>query len=258
MVSIPLRPGAVGSLSESDPGKRIPAGPCRCWPARTTCRRRRSACGFNGAGKRGVRVGYVVERPIWKTTYRLVLEPNGKLFLQGWAIVENTSDDDWNRRPHGAGLGQADLLPHEPVRAAVHPAAAGRAGAVRVAAAAGLWRRSIDLASAAASRWRRQAPAPGGGNLAGGPRWLGGAIPATPARVARWSSRSTADRLGQSGSAARLADGQGSTAILGNQSNQNTACSNRSATCVTSNNQQQAHLRANCSSATGMQRAVKE
>jgi hypothetical protein len=51
---------------------------------------------FNGAGKRKVRVGYVVERPIWKTTYRLVLEPDGKLFLQGWALVENTSDDDWN------------------------------------------------------------------------------------------------------------------------------------------------------------------
>jgi len=52
--------------------------------------------GFNGAGKRAVRVGYVVERPIWKTTYRLRLETNGKLSLQGWALVENTSDDDWN------------------------------------------------------------------------------------------------------------------------------------------------------------------
>jgi hypothetical protein len=52
--------------------------------------------GFNGAGKRPVRVGYVVERPIWKTSYRLRLEPAGKIALQGWAIVENTSDDDWN------------------------------------------------------------------------------------------------------------------------------------------------------------------
>ena len=43
-----------------------------------------------------MRVGYVVERPIWKTTYRLRLEANGKLSLQGWALVENTSDDDWN------------------------------------------------------------------------------------------------------------------------------------------------------------------
>jgi hypothetical protein len=51
--------------------------------------------GFTGAGKRAVRVGYVVDRPIWKTSYRMRLEPNGKVFLQGWAMVENTSDDDW-------------------------------------------------------------------------------------------------------------------------------------------------------------------
>jgi hypothetical protein len=51
---------------------------------------------FNGQGPRSVRVGYVVERPIWKTTYRLRCDPNGKLSLQGWALVENTSDDDWN------------------------------------------------------------------------------------------------------------------------------------------------------------------
>ncbi len=52
--------------------------------------------GFSGAGKRAVRVGYVVDRPIWKTSYRLRVEPGGKIFLQGWAMVENTSDDDWN------------------------------------------------------------------------------------------------------------------------------------------------------------------
>jgi hypothetical protein len=52
--------------------------------------------GFTGQGKRQVRVGYVVERPIWKTSYRLLFEPGGKLFLQGWALVENTGDDDWN------------------------------------------------------------------------------------------------------------------------------------------------------------------
>ena len=50
---------------------------------------------FLGHGKRRVKVGYVVERPIWKTSYRLLLKDNGKLFLQGWALVENTSDDDW-------------------------------------------------------------------------------------------------------------------------------------------------------------------
>ncbi|HEX5270795.1 MAG TPA: DUF4139 domain-containing protein, partial [Gemmataceae bacterium] len=50
---------------------------------------------FNGDGKRKVKVGYVVENPIWKTSYRLVLEDGKKAFLQGWAVVENTSDDDW-------------------------------------------------------------------------------------------------------------------------------------------------------------------
>ncbi|MFL5242257.1 MAG: DUF4139 domain-containing protein [Gemmataceae bacterium] len=51
--------------------------------------------GFTGQGKRPVRVGYVVENPIWKTSYRLVVDKKGKLFLQGWASVENTTDEDW-------------------------------------------------------------------------------------------------------------------------------------------------------------------
>jgi hypothetical protein len=52
---------------------------------------------FNGQGKRSVRVGYVVENPIWKTSYRLVLEAKKKRpFLQGWAVVENATDEDWN------------------------------------------------------------------------------------------------------------------------------------------------------------------
>src|SRR5262249_11361421 len=46
--------------------------------------------------KRRVRVGYVVENPIWKTSYRLSLDRNGKPSLQGWGIVENSTDEDWN------------------------------------------------------------------------------------------------------------------------------------------------------------------
>src|SRR5262245_42606644 len=52
---------------------------------------------FSGKGEREVRVGYVVEAPLWKTSYRLVLNKEGKPFLQGWAIVENPSDEDWQR-----------------------------------------------------------------------------------------------------------------------------------------------------------------
>ncbi|MEN6459622.1 MAG: hypothetical protein ABFC63_11915 [Thermoguttaceae bacterium] len=52
--------------------------------------------GFAGKGMRRVRVGYIQESPIWKTTYRLVLADDAKPFLQGWAIVENTSEADWS------------------------------------------------------------------------------------------------------------------------------------------------------------------
>jgi hypothetical protein len=52
---------------------------------------------FQGEGKRSVRVGYVIENPIWKTSYRLVLAKDkaDKPFLQGWAVVENPTDEDW-------------------------------------------------------------------------------------------------------------------------------------------------------------------
>ncbi|HCA48613.1 MAG TPA: hypothetical protein DEP45_15055, partial [Armatimonadetes bacterium] len=49
---------------------------------------------FTGTGARQVSVGYLLETPVWKTTYRLVAD-EGESFLQGWAIVENTTDTDW-------------------------------------------------------------------------------------------------------------------------------------------------------------------
>ena len=60
---------------------------------------------FTGQGERRVRIGYVVETPVWKTSYRLILSPPGNGAgattkpadgqLQGWAIVENQTDNDW-------------------------------------------------------------------------------------------------------------------------------------------------------------------
>jgi hypothetical protein len=53
---------------------------------------------FRGDGDRRVRIGYVIETPIWKTSYRLMLpgDAKDKAKLQGWAIVENQTDNDWN------------------------------------------------------------------------------------------------------------------------------------------------------------------
>ena len=48
-----------------------------------------------GKGERQVYVSYTSESPIWKTTYRIVLDPKQKPLLQGWAIVDNTTPMDW-------------------------------------------------------------------------------------------------------------------------------------------------------------------
>ncbi len=50
---------------------------------------------FRGNGRRDVRAGYLLESPAWKTSYRLVLAPKTKPYLQGWAVVENPGDEDW-------------------------------------------------------------------------------------------------------------------------------------------------------------------
>ena len=54
-------------------------------------------------------LGYVVEAPVWKTSYRLVLDPRkpGEALLQGWAIVDNTTSEDWK----GVSLALVSGLP---------------------------------------------------------------------------------------------------------------------------------------------------
>lgn len=51
-----------------------------------------------GEGERTVYVAYVVEAPLWKTSYRLTLDstPGARTAsLQGWAVLENMSGEDW-------------------------------------------------------------------------------------------------------------------------------------------------------------------
>ncbi len=56
---------------------------------------RRLAIHTVGSGQRDLYVSYTSEVPIWKTTYRIVLDPKQKPLLQGWAIVDNTTPMDW-------------------------------------------------------------------------------------------------------------------------------------------------------------------
>lgn len=50
-----------------------------------------------GNGSRTLRVAYVTGAPLWKTSYRVTLPAEGadKANLQGWAVLENTSGQDW-------------------------------------------------------------------------------------------------------------------------------------------------------------------
>lgn len=49
-----------------------------------------------GAGKRTVRISYTLEAPVWKATYRILLgEKDRPAMIQGWAVVDNTQDEDW-------------------------------------------------------------------------------------------------------------------------------------------------------------------
>ncbi|MBY0460948.1 MAG: DUF4139 domain-containing protein, partial [Gemmataceae bacterium] len=61
---------------------------------------------FSGNGKRKVAVGYVVEAPLWKPSYRLSVDEKGATKLQGWATIENTTDEDWNNVKIGLVAGR--------------------------------------------------------------------------------------------------------------------------------------------------------
>ncbi|MGA3068946.1 MAG: hypothetical protein ABSD43_01920, partial [Terracidiphilus sp.] len=51
-----------------------------------------------GQGQRELRVSYISEVPVWKSTYRIVFPrtPNGNATMQGWAVVDNTVGADWD------------------------------------------------------------------------------------------------------------------------------------------------------------------
>jgi hypothetical protein len=63
-------------------------------------RSRDLALNLPGSGSRRVSLSYVIPAPVWKVSYRLDLgrdKTGGKPLFQGWAIVDNDSDSDWNK-----------------------------------------------------------------------------------------------------------------------------------------------------------------
>jgi hypothetical protein len=50
-----------------------------------------------------LRITYVTESPAWKPSYRVVLGEAGKAQLQGWAVVDNQTGEDWKQVRVGVG-----------------------------------------------------------------------------------------------------------------------------------------------------------
>src|SRR5262245_26829201 len=50
---------------------------------------------------------YVTESPAWKPSYRIVVGNSGKVMLEGWAIVDNVSGEDWKGVLVGVGASSA-------------------------------------------------------------------------------------------------------------------------------------------------------
>jgi hypothetical protein len=49
------------------------------------------------AKERRVMASYMVPAPVWKSSYRLIFGAAGQPTLEGWAIVDNTSNEDWTK-----------------------------------------------------------------------------------------------------------------------------------------------------------------
>ncbi len=50
---------------------------------------------FGGAGAHELELAYVVGSPVWRPSYRVVFDGSDRALLQAWAVVQNTSGEDW-------------------------------------------------------------------------------------------------------------------------------------------------------------------
>ncbi len=49
-----------------------------------------------GSGKGRLTASYMIPVPVWKSSYRLVLRDRGEPLVEGWAIIDNTTGEDWD------------------------------------------------------------------------------------------------------------------------------------------------------------------
>ncbi|MGE5186820.1 MAG: carboxypeptidase regulatory-like domain-containing protein [Acidobacteriota bacterium] len=60
-----------------------------------------------GHRRANVMLTYITDAPAWRPSYRVVVGPKGKVMLEGWAIVDNLSGEDWKDVQVGVGASSA-------------------------------------------------------------------------------------------------------------------------------------------------------
>ncbi len=64
-------------------------------------------------------ITYITDAPAWKPSYRLVVSDGGQVEVQGWAIVDNTTGEDWSQVRVGVGASSALSFRYD-LRSVVH------------------------------------------------------------------------------------------------------------------------------------------
>jgi hypothetical protein len=88
--------GAVTSMRFSDPMLQLQFKDYLAALTQSRSKEKRSVYIDSTDSKaREVVASYMIPAPVWKSSYRLIFGESGQPTLEGWAIVDNTTGDDW-------------------------------------------------------------------------------------------------------------------------------------------------------------------
>jgi hypothetical protein len=88
--------GAVSSMRFSDPKLQLQFKDYLAALAQSRSKDKRSVyIDSADTTAREVMAGYMIPVPVWKSSYRLIFGDSGQPTLEGWAIVDNATGDDW-------------------------------------------------------------------------------------------------------------------------------------------------------------------
>lgn len=88
-------PAAASQISFVDPQIQTQFSEYLAILSRSRNTDRRALTIESQGGASSIIASYITPTPIWKSSYRLVFGTTGEPLLEGWAIVDNTSGDDW-------------------------------------------------------------------------------------------------------------------------------------------------------------------